>query len=99
MRQKNVLGQTLDIYNPISLCTSIPEILLHVTLKRQAEILADMFARLLRYFCLSCKNMTISRRDDIPWFQVLEDTRNRGGGSRFYRLLKRLKKIFTYFQH
>ena len=34
-----------------SLCISIPETLLHVTLKRRAEISADIFARLLRYFC------------------------------------------------
>ena len=42
-----------------SLCISIPETLLHVTLKRRAEISADIFARLLRYFFLSCKNLTI----------------------------------------
>ena len=41
------------------LCISIPETLLHVTLKRRAEISADIFARLLRYFFLSCKNLTI----------------------------------------
>ena len=33
--------------------------LLHVTLKRRAEISADIFARLLQYFFLSCKNLTI----------------------------------------
>ena len=32
---------------------------LHMTLKRRAEISADIFARLLRYFRLSCKNLTI----------------------------------------
>ena len=44
------------------LCTSIPETLLHVTLKRrpEAEISADIFARLLRYFSLSYKNLTIT---------------------------------------
>ena len=41
-----------------SLCISMPETLLHVTLKRRAEISADIFARLLRYFFLSCKNLT-----------------------------------------
>ena len=43
-----------------SLCISIPETLLHVTLKRRAEISADIFARLLRYFFLSYKNLTIT---------------------------------------
>ena len=42
-----------------SLCISIPDTLLHMTLKRRAEISADIFARLLRYFFLSCKNLTI----------------------------------------
>ena len=37
---------------------TIPESLLDVTLKRRAEIPADIFARLLRYFRLSCKNLT-----------------------------------------
>ena len=46
-----------------SLSISIPETLLHVTLKRRAEISADIFARLLRYFFLSCKNLTI--KDNI----------------------------------
>ena len=32
---------------------------LHLTLKRRAEI-SDIFARLLRYFHLSCKNLTIN---------------------------------------
>ena len=31
-----------------------------MTLKRRAEISADIFARLLRYFFLSCKNLTIN---------------------------------------
>ena len=31
-----------------------------MTLKRRAEISADIFARLLRYFFLSCKNLTIT---------------------------------------
>ena len=53
-----MLGTALDIYIQ-SLCISIPETLLHVTLKRRAEISADIFARLLRYFFLSCKNLTI----------------------------------------
>ena len=41
------------------LCISIPETLLHVTMKRRAEISADIFARLLRYFSLSYKDLTI----------------------------------------
>ena len=53
-----MLDPALDICNSI-LCISIPETLLHVTLKRRAEISADIFARLLRYFFLSCKNLTI----------------------------------------
>ena len=57
-----MLGPALDIYNQQSLCISIPETLLHVTLKRRAEISADIFARLLRYFFLSCKNLTITQR-------------------------------------
>ena len=35
------------------------ETLLHVTMKRRTEISADIFARILRYFCLSFKNLTI----------------------------------------
>ena len=35
------------------------ETLLHVTMKRRTEISADIFARLLQYFCLSFKNLTI----------------------------------------
>ena len=56
-----MLGPALDIYKSTiqSLCISIPETLLHVTLKRRAEISADIFARLLRYFFLSYKNLTI----------------------------------------
>ena len=42
-----------------SLCISILETLLHVTMKRRAEISVDIFVRLLRYFFLSCKNLTI----------------------------------------
>ena len=42
------------------LCISIPETLLHVTLNRQEEISADIFARLLQYLRLSCKNLTIT---------------------------------------
>ena len=41
------------------LCISISETWLQVTLKRREEILADLFARLLRYFQSSCKNLTI----------------------------------------
>ena len=37
-----------------------------MTLKRRAEISADIFARLLRYFFLSCKNLTI-----IDWIHRL----------------------------
>ena len=40
---------------------SIPETLLHVTPKRTAEVSADIFARLLRYFLLSYKNLTTNR--------------------------------------
>ena len=43
------------------LCIIILESLLHMTMKRRAEISADIFARLLRYFSLSYKNLTISR--------------------------------------
>ena len=43
------------------LCISIPETLLHVTLKRREEISADIFARLLQYFCLPCMNLTINK--------------------------------------
>ena len=35
------------------------ETLLQVTMKRRTEISADIFARLLRNFSLSCKNLTI----------------------------------------
>ena len=41
------------------LCINIFETLLHATLERRAEISADIFARLLRYVSLSCKNLTI----------------------------------------
>ena len=41
------------------LCIGIAETMLHVTLKRRAEISADTFARLLQYFCSSYKNFTI----------------------------------------
>ena len=34
--------------------------LLHVTLTRRAETSVDIFARLSRYFRLSCKNLTIT---------------------------------------
>ena len=40
---------------------SIPEILLNVTLKRQAEIWTDIFAHLVWYFCLSGKKLDINR--------------------------------------
>ena len=55
VRSSQLLTSTIQ-----SLCISILETLLHVTLKRRAEISADIFARLLRYFFLSCKNLTIS---------------------------------------
>ena len=42
------------------LCISIIETLLHLTLKRRAEISADIFARLWRYFSSSCVNLTIT---------------------------------------
>ena len=64
VRQYDMLGSALDIYN--SLCISIPETLLHVTLKRRAEISTDIFARLLRYFFLSCKNLTIINFKSCP---------------------------------
>ena len=41
------------------LCISILQTLLHVTMERRAKISADIFARLLRYFNLSYKNLTI----------------------------------------
>ena len=40
------------------LCISIPGTLLHVTLKKRAEISADIFAGLLQY---SCTNLTINK--------------------------------------
>ena len=40
------------------LCISIPRTLLHVTLKKRAEISADIFARLFQY---SCTNLTINK--------------------------------------
>ena len=35
----------------------MPETLLHVILERRAQIMADIFARLLQYFRLSCENL------------------------------------------
>ena len=69
-----MLGPALDLYNSI-LCISIPETLLHVTLKRRAEISADIFARLLRYFFLSCKNLTIIRNISCYIFETSETTK------------------------
>ena len=43
----------------IQLCISILETVLHVTMKRRVEISAEIFARLVQYFRLSCKNLTI----------------------------------------
>ena len=43
---------TLDTCNSIFACINILENLLHVTLKRQAEISADIFARLFAVFQL-----------------------------------------------
>ena len=57
-----------------SLCISIPETWLHVALKRRAEISADIFARLLRYFFLSCKNLTITLFTVILDFFKLSDS-------------------------
>ena len=37
----------------------IPETLLHMALQRRKQISADIFSRLLQYFRLSCKNLTI----------------------------------------
>ena len=48
--KQKILGRTL---------ISLPETLLHVTLKRRAGISVDIFACLLRYFRLSCKKLTI----------------------------------------
>ena len=55
-----------------SLCISIPETLLHVTLKRRAEISADIFARLLQYFFLSYKNLAISGANERIYGNRLE---------------------------
>ena len=46
------------------LCIGILETLLRLTLKRRAEILADIFGRLLWYFCLSCKKLRITNIND-----------------------------------
>ena len=46
------------------LCIRIFETLLHVTLKRRAEILAETFAGLLQYFSLSYQNLTIKHFND-----------------------------------
>ena len=56
-----------------SLCISILETLLQVTLKRRAEISADSFARLLRYFFLSCKNLTIIIYCTVLSFEIRAD--------------------------
>ena len=53
-----MLGPTLDIYNLIFVYHYILETLLHVTMKRRAEMSSDIFAHLLRYFSLSNKNLT-----------------------------------------
>ena len=55
-----MLGSTLEIYNSISVYQFI-KTLLQVTMKSRAEILVDIFALLLRYFNLSCKNLTVTR--------------------------------------
>ena len=46
------------LYSHQFLCISVPETLLQVTLKRRAEVSAILFAPLLQYFHLSCKNLT-----------------------------------------
>ena len=63
---KNSLGgvkihqvRTIETSTIQCLCISISETLLHVTIRRQAEISTDIFARLLRYFRLSYKNLTM----------------------------------------
>ena len=61
------VGPTFDIYNSIFVYQLL-ETLLHVTMKRQAEISADISARLLRYFSLSCKNLTIIGNNDVGYF-------------------------------
>ena len=51
-----------------------------MTLKRRAEISADIFARLLRYFFLSCKNLTVikdSRIADKIIKRILSQTQKR----------------------
>ena len=57
------------------LCVSITETLLHMTMKRQAEISADIVARLLPYFSLSYKNLTIicgiNAITDTYWFNFM----------------------------
>ena len=52
------------------LCISIPGTLLHVTLKKRAEISADIFARLFQCSCLSCTNLTINKMA-ITWGENL----------------------------
>ena len=46
---------------------SLPESALYMTLKRRAEISADIFARLLWYFRLPWKNLTIICAHGIFW--------------------------------
>ena len=77
-----MLGPTLDIQGWVLLCwvlltfmaqllcISVPETLLDVTLKRQSGILDDIFARLLRYFRLSCKNLTVTHEICLAMLQV-----------------------------
>ena len=60
VRQYKCVGVQLLKSTIQFLCVSILETLLHLTLNRRAEMSADIFARLLRNFSLSCKNLTIS---------------------------------------
>ena len=55
-----MLGPTLETFTIQFLCNGIHKAFLQVTLERRAEILADIFACPLRYFRLSCKNLTIN---------------------------------------
>ena len=65
MRHSNICWvQLLTGYNSIFVYQYTGDFL-HVTLKRRAEISADIFAPPLRYFRLSCKNLTITRNNII----------------------------------
>ena len=66
------------------LCISVLEAWLNVTRKRQAEISADIFVGLLRYFSLSYRNLATSdAHPNVPFFIAVE--RSRGSPKIFYR--------------